>query len=75
MDWKERKEQEEQQRILETGGNQTVFSVSHSDIKERGTTMCKNHIWKKLSDMEVACTVCPTALIVNTEVLESLITA
>jgi len=65
MDWKAQKESEEQQRILETGGNQTVFSVSHSDIKRTGTSQCQIHEWKKLNDMEIYCSKCPTALIVS----------
>lgn len=55
------------------GEIRTVNVVSHAELKSRGITMCKIHFWKKLTDNEVACTICPTALIVNPEVLESLL--
>lgn len=73
MNWQDKKLADEQRKIEETGGNQTVFSVSHSDIRDRGVTMCKTHSWKKLSDNEVACIICPTAQIVKPEELESLL--
>jgi len=63
MDWQAQKESEEQQRILETGGNQTVFSVSHSDIKRTGKSQCQVHKWRKLNDIELECTICPTIII------------
>lgn len=55
------------------GEIQTVFSRSHSDIKAGGKTMCEKHIWTKLSDNEVACIICPTAWIVNPDVLNDLL--
>ncbi len=54
------------------GENFTVFSRSHSDIRAGGKKMCKSHFFKKLSDNEVYCTNCPTALIVNSEVIDNL---
>lgn len=71
MNWQEKKLAEEQRRIEETGGNQTVFSVSHSEIRKTGITMCKDHSWEKLNEMEIYCTLCPTVLIVNADVLDS----
>lgn len=54
------------------GEERTVFSAYNSEIKARGITMCRSHTWKILSDNELACTVCPTAVIVNKEVVEGL---
>lgn len=44
---------------------QEVYRVSEADIKRRGIRQCVNHKWRKLSDNEVACTLCNTALIVD----------
>ena len=55
------------------GEIRTVFSRSHSDIAANGKKMCEKHIWRKLSDNEVECIVCPTAWIVNPEVLDELL--
>jgi hypothetical protein len=38
---------------------QTVFTIKHSDIP-KGITQCVKHKWRKLSDDEVECSVCPT---------------
>lgn len=43
---------------------ETVFTISHKEIEKHGTKMCEKHIWRKSNDMELACTVCPTAIIV-----------
>lgn len=51
----------------------TVFSRSHESIKAGGKKMCEKHVWKKLSSNEVECIMCPTALIVNEEVLDELL--
>jgi hypothetical protein len=55
-------------------GPQTVFKINHSDISG-GISQCKfdEHEWMKLSDNEVKCTKCPTALIVSPGYLEELI--
>lgn len=67
---------EERQRDGEDRGEiRQVFAVKNSDIKNNGITMCKKHTWRKLSDMEVACTVCPTAWIVKPEAVENLVSA
>ena len=52
--------------------NKQVFSIKHSDIP-RGITQCTTHAWVKLSENEVKCTKCPTALIVDTDYLNELI--
>lgn len=52
--------------------NQRVFSIKHSEIP-RGITQCEVHSWIKLSDNEVKCTKCPTALLVSPEYLKELI--
>lgn len=43
---------------------ETVFTISHKEIEKHGTKMCEKHIWRKANDIELACTVCPTAIIV-----------
>lgn len=45
-------------------GPKTVFTIKESEIK-KGTTQCQNHKWRVLNETEIACTVCPTALIVS----------
>lgn len=55
------------------GEIRTEWTVSHASIKATGVSQCKDHTWKKLSENEVYCTKCPTALIVNPEVIEELI--
>lgn len=51
-------------------GPKTVFTIKHSDIP-KGTTQCVKHTWRKLSDNELYCGVCQSAIIVNPEVLET----
>lgn len=58
---------------IDRGEIQTVFSRSHADIAAGGKKMCEKHVWKKLSSNEVECIMCPTALIVNEEVLDELL--
>jgi len=57
---------------IDRGEIRTEFTRSHSDIKAGGKTMCKEHTFKKLSENEVYCIHCPTALIVNPEVVKDL---
>jgi hypothetical protein len=58
---------------IDRGEIRTVFSRSHSDIAANGKKMCEKHVWKKLSDNEVYCVNCPTALIVNPDVIDDLV--
>lgn len=58
---------------IDRGEIKTVFSRSHSDIQAGGKRMCDKHIWKKLSENEVACIMCPTVWIVNADVLDELL--
>jgi hypothetical protein len=51
---------------------QCVFKIKHSDIP-KGITQCQTHQWIKLSDNEVKCIKCPTALIVSSEYLKQLL--
>lgn len=51
-------------------GPKTVFTIKHSDIP-KGTTQCAQHTWRKLSDNELYCGVCQSAIIVNPEVLDT----
>lgn len=44
---------------------ETVFTISHAEIEKHGTKMCEVHSWRKLSENEVVCKNCPTALIVG----------
>lgn len=55
---------------IDRGEIRTIHTFS-ADIA-KGITMCKVHQWRKLSDNEIACIICPTALIVNPEVLKEL---
>lgn len=43
---------------------QTVFSITHAEIKATGKTQCVEHKWKKLSENEVVCG-CGTVRIIN----------
>lgn len=61
-----------EEEYIDRGENKTVFVRSHSDIREGGKKMCEKHSFKKLSDNEVYCTQCPTAVIVNPEVIDEL---
>jgi hypothetical protein len=42
-----------------------VFRISNAEIRKTGVKQCETHRWRKLSDNELACTLCPTAIIVN----------
>lgn len=57
----------EPENSQDLGENRTVFSVSHQDIAKTATRQCQKHTWKKLSECEIACTLCPTALIVGVD--------
>lgn len=41
-----------------------VFRAHHGDIAKTGQRQCEEHRWRKISDTEVACTLCPTVNIV-----------
>ena len=56
---------EDSSQEIDLGENRTVFSIKHSDIKATGVKMCTEHAWKKHSENEIACTACPTVLIVQ----------
>lgn len=43
----------------------TQFSISHEDMKKTAVTQCETHVWRKLNDSEIACSICPTVNIVN----------
>lgn len=58
---------------MDRGEIRTEFTRSHADIRAGGKKMCTEHSWKKLSENEVYCTQCPSAWIVNSEVLEELL--
>jgi hypothetical protein len=45
--------------------NVEVYRISGEDIRKTGISQCETHTFRKLSENEVACTVCPTALIVE----------
>ena len=57
--------EKKQKDEIDRGEIRTIFSRSHSDIRSGGKTMCEKHTWKKLNDMEIYCTQCPTALLVS----------
>lgn len=54
-------------------GPKTVFTIKHSEI-QKGITQCVNHEWRKLSENELKCNKCPTAIIVNPDALDSYVT-
>lgn len=58
---------------IDRGEIRTEFVRSHADIKAGGKTMCEKHVWKKLSNNEIQCIMCPTVWIVNPEVLNELL--
>jgi hypothetical protein len=53
---------------------QTVFTIKHSDIP-KGITQCKfeDHAWRKISDTELECMKCPTAIRVSPNYLKQLL--
>ena len=59
----EKKQEDNEDR----GEVRTVFARSHADIREGGKKMCERHVWKRLSDNEVECMMCPTALVVQVD--------
>lgn len=44
------------------GDTQTVFVVKESDVAKTKVSQCQmgNHKWRKYSDDELACIICPT---------------
>ena len=48
---------------IDRGEIRTEFVRSHADIRAGGKKMCEDHKWEKLSDTELYCTQCPTAII------------
>lgn len=67
MDFVEPLQEDKQDR----GEIRQVHSISHASIKATGVTQCLDHEWKILSENEVYCTKCPTALIVNPETIKN----
>lgn len=53
-------------------GPKTVYTIKHSEIP-KGTTQCVDHQWEALSECEVKCKKCPTAIIVNSEAVSELV--
>ena len=53
-------------------GPKRVFSIKHSEIP-KGVTQCVEHKWRKLNENELECTLCPTAIIVNPDVIDSMV--
>jgi hypothetical protein len=58
----EEKSQEEEKDELSV---KTVFSIKESEIKQTGKTQCIKHQWRKLTENEVYCPLCESALIVS----------
>ena len=63
-----------QEKLQDPLDPQTVFTIKHSDIP-KGVTQCKfeTHNWVRLSENEVICKRCMTALIVEPEYLKELL--
>lgn len=53
------------------GEIRTVHTFSAASGK--GISQCEHHSFRKLSENEIVCVKCPTILIVNPEVLDSMI--
>lgn len=53
-------------------GPKAVFTIKHSEIP-KGRTQCEKHTWRKQGDNELYCGVCQSAIIVNPEVLDSMV--
>lgn len=54
-------------------GPKRVFTINHSEIP-KGITQCtmSKHEWKAVNETELACSVCPTQIIVSNEDLKQL---
>jgi len=52
---------------LEMPPEKTVYRIDNKDIAASGRKQCKmeDHIWNKLSENEVICNKCMTALIID----------
>lgn len=64
---KQEKKEEKDDMIRE------VFRASDSKIAESRSAQCQTHSFRKLSENEIMCTRCMTALIVNPDVLDSML--
>lgn len=53
-------------------GPKRVFSIKHSEIP-KGVTQCATHKWLKKGITELECTKCPTVIIVNSDVIDSML--
>ena len=53
-------------------GPKRVFSIKHSEIP-KGVTQCATHKWLRKGKNELECTKCPTVIIVNTDVIYSML--
>lgn len=53
-------------------GPKRVFSIKHSEIP-KGVTQCSTHKWLKKGITELECTKCPTVIIVNSDVIDSML--
>ena len=52
---------------------QTLYTIKESEIKATGRTQCKVHKWRKLSDNELECVNCPTAILCHIEDMDDLL--
>ncbi len=53
-------------------GPKRVFSIKHSEIP-KGITQCAEHKWLRKGTIELECTKCPTVIIVNPDVIDSMV--
>ncbi len=56
----------------ENSSTDTVFTAKDADIHRNAVSQCAEHSWRKVNDMELACTTCPTQIIVNAETMKEL---
>lgn len=62
-----------QEDKVDRGEIREEYRISHERIASSGIRQCDKHTWRKLSDNELICTQCPTAIIVNADILESML--
>lgn len=57
---------------VEDSSIKTVFTAKDADIHRNAVRQCEKHIWRKVNEMELACAVCPTQIIVNADTMKEL---
>jgi len=55
----------EKEIIQEEVPAQTVFSINEAEIEKNTVKQCTEHRWRKVSDTELMCTICPTQITIK----------